>query len=78
MSLNRLAVAPVRLDVIAELNVLKLFVWQVPQPIALNTLLPFVVEGVAADGVGGASRRMNIANATVSLSVPVAELLKFV
>src|SRR6476469_5411287 len=82
MSLNRLAVAPVRLEVIAELNVLRLLVWQVPQPTALKTALPLLIDveppGVVGFCAGGARRRMNIANATVSLSVPVAVLLKFV
>src|SRR4029077_2578404 len=76
MSLNRFAVAWPRLEVIEERAVFNDGVWQRLQPTALNRLLPFAIDvdppGVVVDGVGGARSRMNIANPTVSLSVPVA------
>src|SRR5206468_793576 len=40
-------------------------VWHEAQPTALKTARPLVVDGVAAAGAGGASRRMNAANSTV-------------
>ena len=48
-------------------------VWQVAQPMALNSRRPLAIEvvppGVVVEGVGGASKRMNIANITVSLGM---------
>jgi hypothetical protein len=48
-------------------------VWHVAQPMALNRFRPLAIEaalpGVVVDGTGGASNRMNIANATTSLGM---------
>src|SRR5882757_5393893 len=48
-------------------------VWQTAQPMELNRALPWVIEvappGVVVDGVGGARRRMNCANAMTSLGM---------
>src|SRR5436189_1624479 len=74
MSLNRFAFALLRLGVNFEAVVLRVGVWQVLQPMALNRFLPLVIDveppGVVVDGVGGARRRMNIAKATASLNTP--------
>jgi hypothetical protein len=47
--------------------------WQVAHPMALNNERPLLMEvvppGVLVDGVGAASKRMNIANITVSLGM---------
>src|SRR5260221_8960884 len=57
-------------------------VWQTLQPMELNRLRPLLMEvappGVVVEGTGGASNRMNMANDTVSLSVPTAVVLKLV
>ncbi len=56
--------------------------WQTLQPMALKRLFPLLIDvappGVVVEGTGGASRRMNMANDTVSLSVPTADVLKLV
>src|SRR5947209_4602876 len=82
MSLNRFAVALFRLGVNDERKVVSAGVWQTLQPMELNRLRPLLMEveppGVVAFGVGGARRRMNIANATVSLSTPAPTPLKCV
>jgi hypothetical protein len=40
--------------------------WQRLQPMVLNTVAPFTVDGVDGAGVGGAERRMNAAKFTIS------------
>src|SRR5689334_3766526 len=74
MSLYRFAVALERLDVKLELVVVSDGVWQTVQPIEANSARPLLIDveppGVVVDGVGGASRRMNMAKATVSLITP--------
>src|SRR5437870_593283 len=74
MSLYRLAVALVRLEVKLERVVASDGVWQTLQPIELNSALPLLIDveppGVVVDGVGAARRRMNMAKATVSLITP--------
>src|SRR5580704_1710075 len=56
---------------IAEAEVRSAGVWQFAHPIAWNTWLPLAMElappGFVVEGVGGARRRMNIANCTTSL-----------
>src|SRR5580698_154988 len=51
--------------------VLRLGVWHIAQPTIPNRRLPLAMDaappGLLVDGVGGASRRMNIANCTTSL-----------
>src|SRR5436190_23972362 len=76
MSLNRFAVALLRLGVKCEPTVLSDGVWQTLQPMALNRLRPLLIDveppGTVAEGVGCASKRMNIAKPTVSaMVVPV-------
>src|SRR5438105_4142013 len=82
MSVKRFAVAWPRLEVMAERDVVSDGVWQTLQPMELKRLRPLVIDveppGTVVEGVGGARRRMNIAKPTVSLSVPVAVVLKFV
>src|SRR6185295_4872147 len=41
-------------------------VWQSPQPTAMNTARPAVVAADPSPGDGGARKRMNAANSTVS------------
>src|SRR5436305_1246135 len=82
MSLKRFAVALPRLGVNADAVVVSDAVWQRAQPMELNRLRPFAIDvappGTVVDGVGGARRRMNIANCTVSLNVATDVVLKFV
>ena len=48
-------------------------VWHTAHPMELNSDLPCEIEvappGTVVDGIGGASRRMNIENATTSLGI---------
>ena len=71
-----------RLDVNEEVPVVRLVVWQIAQPMEMKRLRPLVIEvappGTVVEGVGGAKRRMNIANCARSLSVPIAVVLKLV
>ena len=71
MSLNRLAVALLRLEVSADAEVVSEGVWQTAQPMALNSDRPLLMDveppGVVVEGVGGARKRMKFAKATTSL-----------
>src|SRR5437660_7020798 len=82
MSLKRFAVALPRLGVKRDGDVVSDAVWQSAHPTELNRLRPFAIDvappGTVVDGVGGARKRMNIANCTVSLSVAMEVVLKFV
>src|SRR5216117_2226843 len=75
MSLNRLAVTLFKPGVKLERVVASDGVWQTLQPMALNRARPLLIDveppGVVVDGVGGASSRMNMAKATVSLMLSV-------
>ena len=66
----------------ADADVVSDGVWHCAQPIDEKRLRPLAIDvdppGVVALGVGGARKRMNIANPMVSLSVPVAVVLKLV
>ena len=57
-------------------------VWQEVQPMELKRARPLLMEvappGTVVDGVGGAVRRMKIANFTTSLDVPRLSALKCV
>src|SRR5258708_4018588 len=81
-SLNRAAGALPRLGVNCDPLVVSDGEWQTLQPMALKRLLPLLIDvappGVVAEGTGGPSSRMNMANDTVSLSVPTADVLKLV
>jgi len=79
---EQVGVGVTRLGVNRDGDVVRLAVWQTAQPTAVNRPRPLAIDaappGVVSDGVGGARRRMNIANCTVSLSVPIEVVLKFV
>src|SRR5215471_535039 len=57
--------------VIVDVPVVNEGVWHSAQPILLNTCLPFAIDvappGVVVEGVGGARRRMNSANFSMSV-----------
>jgi hypothetical protein len=65
-----------KLGVRAEADVVREGVWQAAQPMELKSDFPLAMEveppGVVVEGVGGAVRRMNMANFTRSLDVPSA------
>src|ERR1700676_5305478 len=48
-------------------------VWQWIQPVFTNKARPFMVDGVSGAGVGGASSRMKLANASISERTAVLE-----
>ena len=52
-------------------------VWHKAQPILSNKLLPLLIDGVSAVGVGGARKRMKIANFAVSLGTAVSRMRSF-
>ena len=58
-----------------DFPVMSVGVWHSAQPIWLNRLEPLEVESVAGAGVGGAKKRMKIANFTTSLGVDVSNYL---
>ena len=55
-----------------ELPVLSVSLWQSAQPVLLKMFLPFAIDcgppGSLSDGCGGASKRMKLANFSMSLS----------
>ena len=56
-------------------------VWQWAQPTLVKAARPFTVDGVSGAGVGGASMRMKLANASMSemtagLEAPVDVVVK--
>src|SRR5947208_12225803 len=82
MSLNRFAVALLRLEVKFERNVVSDGVWQTLQPMELKRARPLLIDvappGVVVDATGCARKRMNMAKATVSLITPAPTPLKCV
>src|SRR5271165_881373 len=67
----RLAFTWFRAGVTPEVPVWSVGVWHMAQPITLKLRLPLAMDGappgLVLEGFGGARRRMNIANCTMSL-----------